>query len=114
MPCNAIRETTQILENIPDIGLLASGLTEMGFTAQVSGNMVIFSGVDKTSGMYQNGSYQNGKLTTQEGLDLDLLAKYVAKANVKKQIAQNNSDKYKAKKITAHWTGEFEFTITSK
>lgn len=114
MPCYAIRTTTQVLENIPDIQLLGKGLEEMGFKVNASADWLKFNGIDKTTGKWQSGSYQNGKLTTQEGLNLDMLAKYVAKANVIKQVEDNQNDKYKAQKISISWTGEFDFVITKK
>ena len=114
MPCYAVREVEQALENIPDIKLLAGGLQEMGFNAQVSGNSIYFSGVDKTTGMYQSGSYANGKLSSQEGLDLEMLKKYVAVASIKKQVAANNADKYKKTKLTLHKTGEFSYKVTKQ
>jgi hypothetical protein len=112
MPCYAVREVEQVLENIPDIQLLAGGLKEMGFNAQVSGTSIYFSGVDKTTGMYQSGSYANGKLTTQEGLDLEMLKKYTAVANIKKQVAENNKSKYKSTKLTLHKLSEFHYKVT--
>ena len=54
MPCYAVREVTQALDNIPDIKLLAGGLQEMGFTVRLIANTIAFSGVDKTTGMYQS------------------------------------------------------------
>jgi hypothetical protein len=103
-----------VLDNIPDLKLLAAGLEEMGFRVRLIANTIAFSGVDKTTGMYQSGSYANGKLVTEEGLDLEMLKKYVAKANIKKQVETNNQDKYKAQKISVKWTGEFDFVITKK
>ena len=114
MPCYAVREVEQTLDNIPDIKLLAGGLQEMGFNAQVSGNSIYFSGVDKTTGMYQSGSYANGKLTTQEGLDIPTLTQCIAKANINKQIADNNSNKYKKCKLTITWTSLTKFEITKQ
>ena len=35
MPCHAVREVEQTLENIPDIKLLAGGLKEMGFQVKI-------------------------------------------------------------------------------
>jgi hypothetical protein len=115
MPCYAERTVEQTLDNIPDLKLLAGGLQEMGFRVYLSSNTTIsFSGVDKTTGMYQSGSYANGKLTTQEGLDLEVLKKYVAVANVKAQVAANNNDKYKKTKLTLHKTGEFSYKVTKQ
>ena len=114
MPCYAVREVEQALENIPDIKLLAGGLQEMGFNAQVSGNSIYFSGVDKTTGMYQSGSYANGKLSSQEGLDLGLLQQYCGVANIKKQVAENNASKYKATKLTLTKVSEFKYVVTKK
>ena len=115
MPCYAVREVEQTLENIPDIKLLAGGLVEMGFTVQLVDNSeVVFYGVDKTTGMYQSGSYANGKLTTQEGLDLGLLQQYCGVANIKKQVAENNASKYKATKLTLTKVSEFKYVVTKK
>jgi len=113
MPCYAERTVEQTLDNIPDLKLLAGGLQEMGFGVYLSSNTTIsFSGVDKTTGMYQSGSYANGKLVTEEGLDLEMLKKYVAVASIKKQVAENNSSKYKKTKLTLTQTGPFSFSVT--
>ena len=112
MPCHAVRTTTQTLENIPDPELLGAGLTEMGFKVNVADNWLKFNGVDKTTGLWQSGSYANGKLTTQEGLDLAMLKKYVAVANVKAQVEANNQDKYKKTKLTLTKVSEFNYTVT--
>ena len=114
MPCYAVREVEQTLENIPDIKLLAGGLVEMGFQVRLIADTIAFSGVDKTTGMYQSGSYANGKLTTQEGLDLEMLKKYTAKANIIAQVEKQQKDKYKSTKLSIKWTGEFDFVITKK
>ena len=114
MPCYAVREVEQALENIPDIKLLAGGLVEMGFQVRLIADTIAFSGVDKTTGMYQSGSYANGKLTTQEGLDLGLLQQYCGVANIKKQIAENNASKYKATKLTLTKVSEFKYVVTKK
>jgi len=117
MPCYSERVTTQILENIPDINLLAKGLILMGFKVTVpSANKFVFQGVDKTTGLYQSGQYLNegGKLISSDGLDLEVLKKYVAKANIISQVEKNQQDKYKATKISVKWTGEFDFVITKK
>ena len=107
-----MRTVEQTLENIPDINLLAKGLEEMGFKTRVIAQTISFSGVDKTTGQYQSGSYENGKLTTQEGLNLGMLKKYVAIANVKKQVEANNLDKYKKTKLTLTKVGEFNYKVT--
>ena len=112
MPCYAVREVTQTLENIPDIKLLARGLQEMGFQVRLISETIAFSGVDKTTGMHQSGSYANGKLKTEEGLDLGALKKFCAVANVKKQIETHNSDKYKKVKLTLTQTGPFSYSVT--
>jgi len=114
MPCYAVREVTQTLDNIPDIKLLAGGLQEMGFSVRLIADTINFSGVDKTTGMYQSGSYANGKLVTEEGLDLEVLKKYTAVANIKKQVAANNADKYKKTKLTLHKVGEFNYKVTKQ
>lgn len=114
MPCHAIRTTTQVLDNIPDLKLLAAGLVEMGFQVRLIADTIAFSGVDKTTGMYQSGSYANGKLTTQEGLDLGLLQQYCGVANIKKQVAENNASKYKATKLTLTKVSEFKYVVTKK
>lgn len=114
MPCHAIRTTTQVLDNIPDLKLLAAGLVEMGFQVRPIADTIAFSGVDKTTGMYQSGSYANGKLTTQEGLDLGLLQQYCGVANIKKQVAENNASKYKATKLTLTKVSEFKYVVTKK
>ena len=114
MPCFAVRETTQVLENIPDVGLLAAGLVEMGFQVRLISETIAFSGVDKTTGMYQSGSYANGKLSSQEGLDLGLLQQYCGVANIKKQVAENNASKYKATKLTLTKVSEFKYIVTKK
>lgn len=114
MPCYAVREVEQTLENIPDIKLLAGGLVEMGFQVRLIADTIAFSGVDKTTGMYQSGSYANGKLTTQEGLDLGLLQQYCGVANIKKQVAENNASKYKATKLTLTKVSEFKYVVTKK
>ena len=114
MPCHAIRATTQVLDNIPDLKLLAAGLVEMGFQVRLIADTIAFSGVDKTTGMYQSGSYANGKLTTQEGLDLGLLQQYCGVANIKKQVAENNASKYKATKLTLTKVSEFKYVVTKK
>ncbi len=84
----------------------------MGFKVNVGDNWLKFNGVDKTTGMWQSGSYQNGKLTTQEGLNLGALQKYCAVANIKKQVEENNSSKYKATKLTLTKVSEFNYTVT--
>lgn len=109
-----MREVEQALDNIPDLKLLAAGLEEMGFRVRLIANTISFSGVDKTTGMYQSGSYANGKLVTEEGLDLEMLKKYTAKANIIAQVAKQQNDKYKATKLSIKWTGEFDFVITKK
>lgn len=114
MPCYAERTVEQTLDNIPDIALLAKGLEEMGFRVRLIADTIAFSGVDKTTGMYQSGSYANGKLVTEEGLDLEMLKKYVAVASIKKQVAANNADKYKKTKLTLHKTGEFNYKVTKQ
>jgi hypothetical protein len=114
MPCYAERTVEQTLDNIPDIALLAKGLEEMGFRVRLIANAISFSGVDKTTGMYQSGSYANGKLTTQEGLDLGLLQQYCGVANIKKQVAENNASKYKATKLTLTKVSEFKYVVTKK
>jgi len=114
MPCYAERTVEQTLDNIPDLKLLAAGLEEMGFRVRLIANTISFSGVDKTTGMYQSGSYANGKLVTEEGLDLEMLKKYTAKANINKQIADNNSNKYKKCKLTITWTSLTKFEITKQ
>ena len=112
MPCYAQRTVTQSLSDVKDINLLARGLEEMGFTTRVLGKTVAFSGVDKTTGEYQSGEYRDGKLTSSNGMNLEALGQYVGKANIKKQVEENNADKYKATKITLTWTGEFDAVIT--
>jgi hypothetical protein len=112
MPCYAERTVEQTLDNIPDLKLLAAGLEEMGFRVRLVADTISFSGVDKTTGLYQSGSYANGNLTTQEGLDLEVLKKYVAVANVKAQVKANNEDKYKKTKLTLHKVGEFHYKVT--
>lgn len=114
MPCFAIREVSQTLDNIPDLKLLAAGLVEMGFQVRLIADTISFSGVDKTTGMYQSGSYANGKLVTEEGLNLEALKKYTAVANIKKQVAANNADKYKKTKLTLHKVGEFNYKVTKQ
>ena len=84
----------------------------MGFQVRLIAETIAFSGVDKTTGMYQSGSYANGKLATQEGLDLEKLKQYTAVANIKKQVEANNADKYKKTKLTLHKTGEFNYKVT--
>jgi hypothetical protein len=111
MPCYATRTVTQSLSDVNDINLLARGLEEMGFTTRVIGKTVAFSGVDKTTGEYQSGEYRDGKLTSSTGMNLVALGQYVGKANIKKQVSDNNTDKYKATKITLTWTSEFDFVI---
>ena len=74
MPCYTRQTTEQLLEGITDLSLLAAGLIEMGIPARVVGESVRFNG----------GSYSNGKLVTQDGIDTNLLKKHVAVANLKK------------------------------
>jgi hypothetical protein len=112
MPCYAERTVEQALDNIPDLKLLAAGLEEMGFRVRLIANTISFSGVDKTTGMYQSGSYANGNLVTEEGLDLEMLKKYVAVASIKKQVAANNESKYKSTKLTLHKLSEFHYKVT--
>jgi len=82
-----------VLDGITDLSLLAEGLFEIGIPARVVGETVRFNG----------GSYSNGKLTTQDGIDIDLLKKHVAVANLKK-----NAEKFK-------WTikkmGPFQYQV---
>jgi len=116
MPCYSVRNTTQVLEGIEDINLLASGMNEMGLTTRVIAKTVAFSGVPQGTGEWLEGSYQNGKLTIKGStqLDLDLLKKYTAIANLKKQVAANNQDKYKKTKLTLTKQSEFKYTVTRK
>jgi len=116
MPCYGMRTTTQVLEGIEDVNLLAAGLEEMGLKTRVVAKTVAFSGVLTGTGEWLEGSYQNGKLTIQNGdrLDLDLLKKYTAVANLKKQVAANNADKYKKTKLTLTKVGEFNYKVTKK
>lgn len=114
MPCYGVRTVEQALADIPDINLLAKGLEEMGFKTRVVAKTIAFYGVDKTTGQYQSGSYENGKLTTEAGLNLGMLKKCVAIANVKKQVESNNSDKYKKTKLTLTKVGEFNYKVTKQ
>jgi hypothetical protein len=112
MPCYAVREVTQVLENIPDLNLLARGLEFMGFKVRVLGSTVAFSGVNTFTGQWTEGSYAAGKLKTESGLDLKVLSQCVAKANIMKQVEDNNADKYSATKLTITWSSLTEFTLT--
>lgn len=116
MPCYSVRNTTQVLEGIEDINLLAAGMNEMGLTTRVVAKTVAFSGVPTGTGVWLEGSYQNGKLTIRgsDTLDLDMLKKYVAIANLRKQVAENNQSKYKKCKLTMTQTGPFQFKVTQK
>jgi hypothetical protein len=113
MPCYGMRKVQQTLENITDINLLAAALEEMGLKTRVIAQTIAFSGVD-SKGQYQSGSYANGKLTTQQGMDLGLLKKYTAIANLKKQVAANNADKYKKTKLTMTKVSEFNYKVTKQ
>ncbi len=112
MPCHSMRRVQQTLANIPDLGLLDKALQALGFTTRVIAQTIAFSGVYKPTGQWHSGSYEKGKITTEQGIDLKLLAKYVAKANVEKQVEDNNADKYKKTKLTLKWQGLDNFTIT--
>lgn len=116
MPCYGMRTTTQVLEGIKDINLLAAAMNEMGLKTRVIAQTIAFSGVPQGTGEWLEGNYQNGKLTINNGdkLDLGALKKYTAIANLKKQVAANNADKYKKTKLTLTKVSEFKYTVTKK
>lgn len=116
MPCYSMRSTTQVLEGIEDVGLLAAAMNEMGLATRVIAKTVAFSGVPQGTGEWIEGNYSNGKLTINNGdrLDLEMLKKYTAIANLKKQVAVNNADKYKKTKLTLTKQSEFKYTVTRK
>ena len=104
-------EVVQLLAGIKDLGLLKSALEEMGFTVRLTGSQLGFSGVDKSTGCYQSGSYADGKLKTEQGLDLEMLKKYTAIANMKKQVAAANANS-KYSKVSWRLTKVSEFNYT--
>jgi hypothetical protein len=107
VPCYGLRQRPQVIQNIPDPSLLAEALGEMGF--KVTGKLSFtFTGNGNT------GSYREGRLTSERGIDLAMLAKYTAVANIKKQVSVNNEDKYKKTKLTLHKHGEFKYSVTKK
>jgi hypothetical protein len=116
MPCYGMRTTTQTLEGIKDINLLASAMNEMGIATRVIANRIDFSGVPQGTGEWIEGSYSNERLTIKGGgrLDLEMLKKYTAVANLKKQVAKNNADRYKATKLTLIKKGEFSYAVQRK
>jgi len=98
MPCNTQQTVEQTLEGITDPNLLAEGLREMGFQATVYGSTVSYYGKGLT------GSFENGKLSSTSPMDIPLLKKHTAVANLKKNAATH---KWSIKKL-----GEFKYAVT--
>ena len=91
MPCYQQRNVEQMLDINTDRELIAAGLREMGFTATLNSSGVItFSGTNSVSGIYDYGSISGTVLTSNYGLYITVLKKFIGVANLKQNAASHN------------------------
>lgn len=90
MPCYTVSQNEAILEG-RNPNILKDALEDMGFQVTQNGDRLSFSGVNKTTGKYETGTYVNGVLTSSKTLNVTDVKKSYAT-----QVAAHNVAKMKA------------------